>query len=217
MSLVAARTEPGWLILDIADTGVGIPADKLDAIFDPFWRADTSRSRKVGGTGPGLADLRPHHRRPTDRFQPNNVINQPTKLESRVGEELTRDKTDEQLDEFGWFVDMNEERMASWFVTYVPDYQNRPDFQRLHAANPQAPMAVVMSEYGATMWLHINDSGPAWAAAGGERRRAGPTKGRTSHRRCDCRGVSRCVRPLSVGQWMRRGHRTGYRPHPADH
>ncbi|MDR2931081.1 MAG: HAMP domain-containing histidine kinase [Propionibacteriaceae bacterium] len=55
---IAARTEPGWLILDIADTGVGIPADKLDAIFDPFWRADTSRSRKVGGTGLGLAITR---------------------------------------------------------------------------------------------------------------------------------------------------------------
>ena len=51
---LAGRTEPGHVVLEVEDHGVGIGHDDLPRLFEPFFRADRSRTRGTGGLGLGL-------------------------------------------------------------------------------------------------------------------------------------------------------------------
>lgn len=62
---VRYTNDPGWIevavyqdrdlaCLRVSDSGIGIPEDELDKIFDRFYRVDKARSRVTGGTGLGL-------------------------------------------------------------------------------------------------------------------------------------------------------------------
>ncbi len=60
---VTVRRDGDQVLLEVADTGVGIPEDELPKVFNRFYRVDKARSRAAGGTGLGLSIVRDTVRR----------------------------------------------------------------------------------------------------------------------------------------------------------
>ncbi|MFD9717377.1 sensor histidine kinase [Streptomyces sp. NPDC059076] len=58
-TVILALVPQGELVIvEVRDTGKGIPADDLPHLFDRFWRADAARGRATGGSGLGLSIVR---------------------------------------------------------------------------------------------------------------------------------------------------------------
>jgi signal transduction histidine kinase len=53
--IVSNRLENESVVIDIADTGIGIPEEARDKVFEPFFTVNADRSRGSSGTGLGLA------------------------------------------------------------------------------------------------------------------------------------------------------------------
>jgi two-component system OmpR family sensor kinase len=52
---IACERKDGNVLVSIEDTGIGIPAESLERVFDRFYRVDQARTRVKGGSGLGLA------------------------------------------------------------------------------------------------------------------------------------------------------------------
>jgi len=52
---LAARLDGDDVVFTVSDDGIGIQAEHLERVFEPFWQVEQAASRRVGGTGLGLS------------------------------------------------------------------------------------------------------------------------------------------------------------------
>lgn len=58
VSIELVQGTPGWMRLTVKDTGIGIPKDKLEMVFEKFSQLDSSYTKRFQGTGLGLSIVR---------------------------------------------------------------------------------------------------------------------------------------------------------------
>lgn len=77
---VDVTTADSNVILTISDTGIGIPPEAQDRIFERFYRVDKSRSKSVGGTGLGLSIVKHSVKLHGGEIELRSVVDKGTKM-----------------------------------------------------------------------------------------------------------------------------------------
>ncbi len=76
----------------VSDTGIGIPPDQKERIFERFYRVDKSRSKQVGGTGLGLSIVKHSATRIGAEIEVESVLNGGTAVIVRLPKERRRER-----------------------------------------------------------------------------------------------------------------------------
>ena len=110
------------LALEVTDTGIGIAADKLEIVFEPFSQADASTTRRFGGTGLGLTICR--------------------RLTEAMGGEIAVESAPGQGSAFRFTVAVEPASAPAWIARAAPADAAMPD-----AAVPDAaPLRILVAE-----------------------------------------------------------------------
>lgn len=75
---VTVKNEDGFAVLSVADTGIGIPKEHQERIFERFYRVDKSHSKEIGGTGLGLSIVKHAARLHNAEIDLQSVVNSGT-------------------------------------------------------------------------------------------------------------------------------------------
>gem|GEM_PF-2294046 len=158
---LARHPDSTTLKISVTDTGIGIPEEKLDMIFEHFSQADASTTRKFGGTGLGLAISRQIVRLMGGDLNVTSIPGQETRffftLNLPIDHEARHDDAQMRHLTMGrvLVVDDNEinlrifsEYLSNWHVRHdvCADPRNVID-QLRHAMNADDPYVLVMTDY----------------------------------------------------------------------
>ena len=77
---VEIKNENEFAILTITDTGIGIPAEHQERIFERFYRVDKSHSKEIGGTGLGLSIVKHAAKLHNAEIELHSIVNKGTEI-----------------------------------------------------------------------------------------------------------------------------------------
>jgi len=81
---LSVKCDAGSVLLEVRDTGVGIRADEIDAIWEDFRQLDQSRTRSYGGTGLGLSITRRLTQQLGGQIEVESVFGEGTRFSVRL-------------------------------------------------------------------------------------------------------------------------------------